>query len=361
MRWPYHVRLEPRRIDLPIAEWAVRLTAGLGVALLLGVLLLVVAGYDPVTAYTALLRGAVGSSRALSATLNKAVPIGLCAIGIALAYRAGLWNIGAEGQLYFGAFAATGLGLALPISTPVVVALASVLIAGLLAGAIWAAVAAVPRAYLGTNEILATLMLNHIAILWVHYLVDGPWADPIMYSFPYSKPLPEVARLGKAIGSVHWGIAAIMMAAVMLSIVDRCWRWGYELRVLGDSRRAAQYGSIAPVRTIMMSMVVAGAVAGLAGAIEVSASIGRLQTGLSPGYGFMAILVAWLSGGRPLGIVAVSILYASLLNGGFSLQVSGIPPSLATILQATLLLAVLSALSMGRYRIRVVRAAGAQI
>jgi general nucleoside transport system permease protein len=349
------LRLEPRLSDPSAAEWAARTALGLILALLLAALVIALAGYDALSALTALWRGAFGSLRAVAATVNKAVPIGLCAMGIALAYRARLWNIGAEGQLYLGAFAATGVGLALPETAPAPLAVAAVLLAGMIAGASWAMLAALPRAYLGMNEILSTLMLTYVAILWVGYLVTGPWADPLTFSFPYSEPIPAVARLGQLAGGIHGGVLVLAVVALLLAAVDRGLRWGYELRVAGDAPRAAIYGGISPIGTVLTAMLAAGALAGLAGAIEVSASTGRLQAGLSPGYGFMAILVAWLAAGSPLGIVMASILYAGLQNGGFALQVAGIPPAITVVLQAVLLLAALAVVGLGHYRIRLVR------
>jgi ABC-type uncharacterized transport system permease subunit len=353
------LRLEPRLSDPGAAEWGARTALGLILALLLAALVIALAGYDPPSALSALWRGAFGSLRALAATINKAVPIGLCAMGIALAYRARLWNIGAEGQLYFGAFAATGIGLAIPESAPAPLAVAAVLIAGMVAGAAWAALAALPRAYLGMNEILSTLMLTYVAILWVGYLVVGPWADPLTFSVPYSEPIPAVARLGQLASGIHGGVLVLVAAAVLLLAVDRGLRWGYELRVAGDAPRAAVYGGISRAGTILTGLMVAGALAGLAGAIEVSASTGRLQAGLSPGYGFMAILVAWLAAGNPVGIAVASILYAGLQNGGFALQVTGIPPAITVVLQAVLLLSTLAVVGLGRYRIKVFRQGGA--
>jgi simple sugar transport system permease protein len=352
------LRLEPRLSDPSAAEWAARTAAGLILALLLAALVIALAGYDAQSALSALWRGAFGSLRAAAATINKAVPIGLCAIGIALAYRARLWNIGAEGQLYFGAFAATGVGLVLPDATAPALAVAAVLAAGMIAGAVWAALAAVPRAWLGMNEILSTLMLTYVAILWVGYLVVGPWADPLTFSFPYSEPIPQAARLGQLAGGIHGGVLALAAAAMLLFAVDRGLRWGYELRVAGDAPLAAVYGGINSVRTILMGLMLAGALAGLAGAIEVSASTGRLQSGLSPGYGFMAILVAWLAAGNPFGIVLAAILYAGLQNGGFALQVAGIPPAITVVLQAVLLLATLAVVGLGRYHVRLFRQGG---
>ncbi|HEX5079425.1 MAG TPA: ABC transporter permease [Geminicoccaceae bacterium] len=352
------LRLEPRLSDPSTAEWAARTAIGLLLALLLAALVIALAGYDAPAALAALWRGAFGSPRALAATVNKAVPIGLCAMGIALAYRARLWNIGAEGQLYFGAFAATGVGLAMPQGMPAALAIAAVLLAGAMAGAAWAALAALPRAYLGMNEILSTLMLTYVAILWVDYLVVGPWADPLTYSFPYSPPIAAAARLGQLVGGMHGGVLLLAAAALLLQAVDRGLRWGYELRVAGDAPGAALYGGISPVRTILTGLMLAGALAGLAGAIEVSASTGRLQAGLSPGYGFMAILVAWLAAGNPLGIVLAAVLYAGLQNGGFALQVAGIPPAITVVLQAVLLLAALAAVGLGRYRVKLFRRSG---
>lgn len=348
-------RLEPRLEEIGGLEWALRLMAGLAIALGAGWLLLWFSGYDPLNAYSALFRGAFGSARALAATLNKAVPISLCAVGIALASRAGLWNIGAEGQLYFGAFAATGVGLYLPASTPAAFAFPLFLLAAALAGAFWALLAALPRAYLGVSEILSTLMLTYIAILWVDYLVIGPWTDPTAYSFPFSPPVIVGTQLGRVPGtSIHWGVLAALAAILLLIVADRGLRWGYELRVTGDALRAAQYGGINATHMILGALAGAGALAGVAGAIEVSASTTRLQHGLSPGYGFMAILVTWLANGKPLGILAASVLYAGLLNGGFALQVSKVPPAIATILQAALLIGVLATLGLARYRIRLV-------
>ena len=341
------------------AEWITRILIGVIAALVLGALLLLATGHDPFVAYGALLRGAFGSSRALASTLNKAVPIGLCAVGIALAYRARLWNIGAEGQLYFGAFAATGVGLVIPETLPAIPAVCLIVLAGAVAGAFWAALAAIPRATLGMNEILSTLMLNYIAILWVSYLVDGPWADPRAFSFHYSEPIASAARMGKMVGSVHWGLAVLIIAAVIYYLIDRRLRFGFELRVAGDAPRAGLLAGVRPALLTIVALSLAGALAGVAGAIEISASTGRLQTGLSPGYGFMGILVAWLAAGHPVGIVLAAILYAGLLNGGFALQVSGIPPAVGTILQATLLIAVLASINLGRYRLRLFRPGGA--
>jgi ABC-type uncharacterized transport system permease subunit len=336
-------------------EWAMRLVAGIASAILLGALLISISGHEPLIAFSALWRGGFGNARALAGTLNKSVPIGLCALGVALAYRARLWNIGAEGQLYFGAFAAAGTALWLVRDLPPVVAVPSILLMGALGGGFWALLAALPRAFLGVSEILSTLMLNYVAILWVNYLVVGPWADPLTFSFPYSPPIAVSAELPKLGFGVHWGFALFLTAAALLWLMDMGSRTLYEARVAGDGIIVARYAGISSVPLIIGIFCMAGALAGLAGAVEVAASTHRLQSGLSPGYGFMGILVAWLAGGRALAIVPCAIFYAGLLNGGFALQVSGIPPAISTILQPLLLLCILASLALARYRLRLLR------
>jgi general nucleoside transport system permease protein len=356
VRAPLRLRLQPVAVPPSRLDLVVRIAGAVGLALAFGAVVLWAAGESVSTAYGALFRGGFGSTRALAATVNKAVPIGLCALGIVLAYRAGLWNIGAEGQLYLGAFAAAGVGLWLPGGTPPLVGVPLALAAGVAAGLLWAGIAAVARAWLGVNEILSTLMLNYIGILWVDFLVFGPWRDPATFSFPYSRPLVAGARLpGLALG-VHSGVFLLVLATAVLVVADRWSRWGYGLRVSGVAPQAARYGGIRSKLTIVSALCLAGALAGLAGAVEVSATTGRLQSGLSPGYGFMAILVAWLGASSPVGALVVAVVFAGLLNGAFALQTSGISPAVGTILQASLLLCVLAVLALRHYRIRVISA-----
>jgi ABC-type uncharacterized transport system permease subunit len=355
LRLPLRLRLEPLLTERSRVDLGIRFALGIVAAFFIGGLVLVISGHDMGQAYSALFRGAFGSARAWASTCNKAVPIGLSAIGIALAARAGLWNIGAEGQLYMGAVAATGVGFLLSQDAPAALALGAVLVAGFGAGALWATVAAAARAYLAVNEIIGTLLLNYVAILWTNYLVFGPWADPATVSFPFSEPLPDPALMPKLPNGIHTGVFFLAAAALWLWIVDRGSRWGYELRVEGDSPMAARYGGISERGSILASLSVAGGLAGLSGAIEVSAVTSRLQEGLSPGYGFIAILVAWIGATRAAPILVASIVYAGFLNGAFSLQVSGVPAAIGTVLQSALLLCVLAGQALGAYKLRIVR------
>ncbi len=349
------IGLEPRLIPPSRAfSWALPV-AGVIVALAIGSALLLSTGHSPQTAFAALWRGAAGSQAALYNLVNKTVPILLCAAGISIAIRARLWNIGAEGQLYMGALVATWVGLNLPEGAPRVLGIALVLVAGGIGGLVLAAISAVLKAFLDVSEILSTLMLNYIAILLVGYLVSGPWADPTTFGMPYTPLLPQNVMMPKLLGTIHFGIVPALAAVLVLLFLESSTRFGYRLRVFGDAPRAALYGGISARRIILASLMLAGVFAGIAGALEVTGSTGRLQAGLSPGYGFVAIMVAALGGARAIPVLLCSILYAGLLNGGFSLQVSGIPPAIATLLQAIIMICVLAALTLNSYRVRIVR------
>jgi simple sugar transport system permease protein len=297
----------------------------------------------------------VGSPNAFYGLVNKTIPILLCAIGISIALRARLWNIGAEGQIYAGALCAAWVGLTLPLGLPAPVGILLALLAGAFGGAVLAGIAAVLRAGLGVSEILSTLMLNYVVILFVGYLVSGPWADPMTFGMPYTPMLSDSVLLPDLIGTIHVGVVPALLALGLLMFIERRTGFGYRLRVFGDAPRAALYGGVDSRRLILTSLVLAGLLAGVAGMIEVTGATGRLQAGLSPGYGFVAIMVAALARGKALPVLLCSVLYAALLNGGFSLQVSGIPPAIATLMQGIILICVLAATTLCGYRIHILR------
>jgi ABC-type uncharacterized transport system permease subunit len=334
------IHVERRAPLRPPVAAVVRL-AGVAAALLLGGLFLAATGHPPVAAYRDMVSGALGSPYAVQQTLVKAVPLALTGLGVALAFHAGLWNIGAEGQLAMGA--CLGSWAALTLRWPGWALLPLMAGLGLLGGAAWALIPAVPRALFGTNEIITTLLLNYVALLWVDYLVFGPWADPHAFSFPYSRPFPEAARLPLLPGTqVHLGALCVPALALGISVLLRSTRWGYEIRVTGSSPEAARYAGMPVRRTVVGVLVASGAIAGLAGMIEVSGVIGRIQQGISPGYGYAAIIIAWLARLAPWATVAVAVGFAAVLNGEFALQTSGVPAALASILQALILFSVLT-------------------
>jgi general nucleoside transport system permease protein len=327
-----------------LPEWletvGIRLAAVL-VALAIGAVVLELAGHDAWGAYGEMLIGALGSSFGLEQTLIKAIPLILTGLAVAMAFTMGLWNIGAEGQLVVGALSASWLALTLS-SLPPAAMLPGVCLLGMAGGAAWALVAGALRAFAGVNEIISTLMLNYVGLLWVDYLVFGAWADPTAFSFPYSRPFPESARLPTLIGDVHVGLALGVVAAAVLVVVLHRTAWGYEIRTIGASAAAARYAGMPVRQRILMVMGASGALAGLAGVGEVAGVIHRIQQGLSPGYGFTAIVVACIAGLHPGAIVLVAVLFAALLNGGFVIQTAGVPAAIAHIIEALILFFVLA-------------------
>lgn len=306
-------------------------------ALLCGALLLALYGQSPLAVYRSMLDSAFGTYYGFSETLVKATPLMLAALAISLAFRMKLWNIGAEGQIYMGAFAASGIALLLG-HWPAWLLLPLMTLAGMLAGALWAYIPGLLKASLQVNETLTSLLLNYVAILWVGYLCLGPWRDPAGLNFPLSARFADNATLPTLGDSrIHLGLLAALVLAVVLWLVIERTRWGYEIRVIGESWEAARYAGINIPRNIVLVMALSGALAALAGVFEVAGITHRLQQGLSPGYGYSAIIVAWLGQLNPLAIVPVAILFGALLVGGYSVQTEGIPFAIALILQGLIL------------------------
>ncbi|GAB6157782.1 ABC transporter permease [Desulfotomaculum varum] len=353
------IRLEKRLAPSPAGMVLIPLTAII-LALLTGAVFLYINGINSsqsvgwgqvATVYAAMLEGAFGSAYGLSETIVKAIPLMLCGLGVSIAFRMQLWNIGAEGQFYMGAFAAAWVALSFP-DLPVYVMLPAMVLAGMLCGGLWGLIPAIPRAYLGVNETITTLMLNYVAILWVNYLVFGPWKDPQGMNFPLSKPFSAAAVLPTLGNSrVHLGLVFALLLAIMLWVALRHSRWGYEITVIGESPKAACYAGMNITQNILLVMFLSGAIAGLAGMAEVSAIAQRMQQGLSPGYGYTAIIVAWLAKLNPFAILLVSFLLGALQVGGYSVQSIGVPAAIVFMIQGALLFFILGGEFFNRYKI----------
>ena len=346
----FEKRLNPS-IAMNVAVPLLSLVAALAV----GALFLTLTGRDPVEVYEAMFKGALGSRYGLSETVVKAIPLMLCALGISAAFRMQLWNIGAEGQFYMGAFAASWLPLTFP-ELPAVLMLPGMMLLGAAAGGLWGLAPAVLRARWKVNEIITTLMFNYVAILWVDYLVYGPWKDPKGFNFPLSAKFPAAAALPTFGDSrIHMGLfIALLLAVFFWSIFEKS-RWGYEIKVIGSSESAARYAGMNISRNIFQVMILSGAVCGLAGMTEVSGIVGRLQPGLSPGYGYTAIIVAWISKLHPAAILVVSVLFGGLQVGGFFVQTMGVPASVSSMLQGAVLFFVVGGEFLTKYRIVISR------
>lgn len=322
-------------------------------ALIFGGIVLALAGENPFTIYQAMLAGALGDWNGVAETLVKTTPLLLAGLGVAVAFRMQLWNIGAEGQLYFGAIFATGTGLFLIPQAPGWAMVPIMIAAGLLGGGLWGLIPGALRAWFGASEIITSLMLNYVAILFSEYLVHGPWRDPQAFGFPGTSPLPDAGWLPHwGTTRVHLGLFFGLVAALLLWILLRRTRWGYEIGVMGENPRAALYAGMPTKRTILLVMALSGALAGLAGMSEVAGIGHQLQRNLSPGYGYAAIIVAWLARLHPFGAVLVAFLLATLTVGGDRLQMSlGLPAAIAPMLQGTILFFLLGGDVLTRYRL----------
>jgi simple sugar transport system permease protein len=327
--------------------------ASLLLALLVGGVVLALAGENPLLVYKAMLRGALGDWNGVAETLVKTTPLLLAGLGVAVAFRMQLWNIGAEGQLYWGAIFATGIGLFLIPTAPGWVMVPAMVIGALIGGGLWGLIPGALRARFGASEIITSLMLNYVAILFSEYLVHGPWRDPQAYGFPGTPRLPDAAWLPHwGATRVHLGLLFGLIAAAVLWVMLRRTRWGYEIGVMGENPRAALYAGMPTRRTIVLVMAVSGALAGLAGMSEVAGIGHQLQRNLSPGYGYAAIIVAWLARLHPFGAILVAFLLAALTVGGDQIQMSlGLPSAIAPMLQGTILFFLLGGDFLTRYRV----------
>jgi general nucleoside transport system permease protein len=331
------------------------------VAFILGGILLAIAGANPFETYKAMAVGAFGSRYSVSETFVKAIPLMLTGLGVSIAFRMLFWNIGAEGQLAMGAFAAAGFALFVADKVPTWLVLPLVIVAGFVAGALWGLLPAVLKAFVGVNEIITTLMMNYIAILWIEHLFYGPWKDPQGFGFPGTAEFPAAAWLPRFAGTrVHFGLILAVVAAFLIWLVLTRTKWGYEIRVIGENPNAAKYAGISAARNILLIMILSGGLAGLAGMAEVAGISHRLQKGVTVGYGYTAIIVAWLAKLNPWAVLVVSVLLAGLLVGGDQIQISmGLPASVALVLQGIILFLVLGGEILTQYRIRVDRPARA--
>jgi simple sugar transport system permease protein len=338
--WP--LALE-RRLEPSTRLQFVLPTLAIVIGLLLGASLLSLMGTPPWEAYQAMVEGAFGDVYSLSETLVKATPLLLTGLGVGLAFRSGLWNIGAEGQLYMGAMGGMWVALTYP-ALPAPLLQPLMLVAACVAGALWGLIPAVLRVYRGVNEVITTLMLNYVAILWADFLVYGPWKDPKAFGFPFTPPLPQTARLPALPGSrVHLGLLLGLLAAAGLATLLGRTRLGYEIRIIGFSPDAACYAGMNLARTMLLVMALSGGLAALAGICELAGVQGQLKHGLSPGYGYTAIIVAWLARLNPWATIVASIFLGGLLVGSDMLQiVMNLPVAMAHMLQGLVLFSLLS-------------------
>jgi simple sugar transport system permease protein len=365
------VRIE-RRLRQP--RWlTVAVPIGsVGVAFLIIAALLAATGHDPFHAYAKLFRSAFTDDGALSATFVSATPIAFTGLAAAAAFRMNLFNIGAEGQLYFGVVGAVALALLLK-GAPGGVIIAAMCIAGGAAGAAWAAIPGLLRAFARTNEIITSLMLNYVAALFLNYLIfdsHSYWRDttsPSAAVFPQGQAIPDAAAWpfatihGVAGGiALPLGIGIAALVAALLWTLYRYTRFGFELQVIADSPRAARYAGMRTRRKIVAVMCLSGAIAGLGGASQA----GNFDHLLDPRslqqqlFGYTGIVVAALARYNPFAVVVIAFLLGGLKNAGFALQGVDFPSGLVGLMQGIFLFSVLGGELLVRYRVRIARRRG---
>lgn len=297
--------------------------------------------HNPFIVFSAMLKGCFGSLYRFKETINTTIPLVITSLGIMIAFKMKFWNIGAEGQIFMGAFAATYFALNFPqLPKPILLILMAV--SAIVAGGMWLLIPALFKAQFGTNETLFTLMLNYIALKWITYLQYSLWRDPEAMGFPKIPNYTENAILPNFLG-IHSGWLIALALVIVVYIIMNHTKIGYEIEVIGESENTAKYAGINIKRTIIKAMFIGGGICGLVGMIQASAISGTLTVEVTGGVGYTAIITAWLSGlSAPVAIIT-SFLFAILTQGGAFIQTAfRIPAAVAQILQALILFFVLA-------------------
>ena len=322
-----------------------------------GLALFSLLGRDPLQALYVFFVKPVDNLYGVGELLLKAAPLMLCATGLAAGYRANVWNIGAEGQLILGALCGGGIALALGTSDgPWVLPL--MIVAGALGGMAWAAIPAWLRTRFNASEILTSLMLVYVAALTLSFLVQGPWRDPEGFNFPQSKAFSDAQLLPNLLPGTRLNVGFLLALAVVAAgwLFTRRSLAGFQMRVAGLAPAAAAYAGISTTRTVWLGMLLGGATAGIAGIGEAAGPIGQLLPSMSPGYGFAAIIVAFVGRLHPLGVLLASLLMSLLYLGGEAAQINlSLPSAVTGLFQGTLLFFLLGADVLINFRLRLRR------
>jgi simple sugar transport system permease protein len=302
----------------------------------------------------ALAKGAFGSRFALTETLTRATPLLLTGLAAAVAFRARFWNIGAEGQLYCGALAATYFGTGL-ITLPPLMMIPFLFTVGALAGGLALLLPVYLKSKLKVDEVVTTLLLNFVILLFVNYLLEGPWRDPMSMGWPQAAPIIDEGVLPRIMekSRLHLGLIVGVISAVLVWFVMRFTIWGYEIRAVGNNPSAATFAGISINKTVLRVALISGGLAGFAGVTEVAGLKGYLTLDLSPGFGYAGIAVAMLANLHPLGVIMSALFLAGIYVGADSMsRAVNIPNYIADVLVAISVLAVLVSIMLTQFRIR---------
>lgn len=357
LKIPYTIKIRRRLYysrKLSILTTFFALILAFGVA---GVFFAII-GLNPLEVYS-YIGGVFTSPILLLESLKRAIPIGLAALGLCIAFKMNFWNIGAEGQMYMGMFASTGVVLLHVYYGlfPDYLVLLVMILGAFFAGGLWCSLPAFLKAKMKVNEILTTLMMNYVAMYFVDFLVYGPWRDPKGYGFPLSIPFPDYSKLTIIFGEfAYGGLLLLCVTAGLVFTILRYSKLGFELRIVGESIDTARYAGINLSKVITLGGFIAGGIAGIGGLTIVSGIIGRLRPRASPGYGYTAIIVGLLSALNPWLILPVSIFFGGLFVAGDILQATlKIPGAAVEMYQALIFLFIVIGEFMKRYQITITR------
>ena len=354
-----HLRIEPRQETSRLLLYVTPVAAVI-MTVLTGLVLFVLMGYAPGPTLFHFFVSPLLTLYGLSELMVKAAPLIIIGVGLAMGFRANVWNIGAEGQLTCGAIAAGGVALALWEQEGLWI-LPLMCAAGIAGGALYAAIPAFLKTRFDVNEILTSLMLTYVATLLLSTLVYGPWKDPAGYNFPYSRMFTDAAILPILMDGtrLHAGTMVALLIAVAGWVLMTYTIIGFQIRVLGQAPAAARFAGFSRAKLIWLCLLTSGGLAGLAGTFEIAGPIGQLVPVISPGYGFTAIIVAFLGRLHPLGIILAGLVMALSYIGGENAQVEvGLPQAVTGVFQGLLLFFLLASDFVVRYRVRLAPAVG---
>jgi general nucleoside transport system permease protein len=347
------MRLEPK----PAPSLAVTLLYPVGAIIatfVIASLLVLAAGASPFSVFYLVAKGAAGSQFALLETLTRATPLIFTGLAVAVAFRAKLWNIGAEAQLYIGGVVTVVLGTgALPLPSYLLIPI--IMIAAMAAGALLLLGPAILKTRFGVDEVVTTLLLNFIVLLFVSMLLEGVLKDPTGLGWPQSSKVIAEAQLPRIIQGkrLHFGFVIAIVSAVICWVIMKKTVLGYEMRAVGNNKEAANFAGIPVNRVLIQTALLSGGLAALAGLSEVSGLKGNLTLDLSPGYGYSGIVVAMLAMLNPLGVIASAIFVAGIFVGADAMsRTAGVPSYIAQVMVATALLTMVTAILLTRYRVR---------
>ncbi|MCC8023135.1 MAG: ABC transporter permease [Clostridiales bacterium] len=323
-----------------------------------GGLFLLAIGQNPFDVYWKMLTGSLQTSMALQATVKIGIPLLINALGVTLAFKMKFWNIGAEGQMIFGAICATFFALYCS-GWPHYLLLLAAFLAGAVGGGLWGLIPAVFKCRWGTNETLFTLMLNYIALYLIDYLQKGPWQDPNSKGFPKIATFSDNVYIDTVFGiQAGWVIGLVLMAGIFVFL--NYTKWGYEISVVGESQATARYAGINVRKVVLSTMFLSGAVCGIAGMVQAVGTTNSLTSGIAGGVGFTAIIVAWLAQLNPFGILLVTTLFSILEKGATVIQIShGVSAFASEVLQGIILFFILASEFFIRYSFALRKKGGA--